>query len=63
VLDHRDSLLKITLAETPDATRLTLLHELLDVIRADMPEVAEQVGFDWESALTTSSQRSKGAAN
>ena len=47
-----DSLLTITLVEAPEgATRLTLLHEQLEQLRAAMPQVAEQVGVGWDLAL------------
>jgi uncharacterized protein YndB with AHSA1/START domain len=47
-----DSLLTVTLRETPDGgTVLTLVHERLDALAAAMPQVAENVGTGWDSAL------------
>lgn len=47
-----DSVLTVTLAEAPGGrTRLTLVHERLDALRAAMPPVAENVGTGWEMAL------------
>jgi uncharacterized protein YndB with AHSA1/START domain len=47
-----DSLLTITLRETPaGATELTLLHERLEALRAAMPSVAENVGPGWDMVL------------
>jgi uncharacterized protein YndB with AHSA1/START domain len=47
-----DSLLTITLRETPDgATELTLVHERLDDLAAALPDVADNVGRGWELAL------------
>ncbi len=47
-----DSLLTVTLREAPDGgTMLTLVHERLDVLAAAMPQVAENVGPGWDSAL------------
>ena len=47
-----DSLLTVTLREAPDGgTVLTLVRERLDALAAAMPQVAENVGPGWESAL------------
>jgi uncharacterized protein YndB with AHSA1/START domain len=47
-----DSLLTITLRETPEgATLLTLVHERLEELAAAMPHVAENVGLGWELVL------------
>lgn len=47
-----DSLLTVTLREAPDGgTVLTLVHEHLDTLAAAMPQVAENVGTGWDSAL------------
>lgn len=47
-----DSLLTVTLREAPDGgTVLTLVHEQLDALAAAMPQVAENVGPGWVSAL------------
>ena len=47
-----DSLLTVTLREAPDGgTVLTLVHERLDALAAAMPQVAENVGPGWISAL------------
>jgi uncharacterized protein YndB with AHSA1/START domain len=47
-----DSLLTVTLREAPGGgTVLTLLHERLDALAAEMPQVAENVGPGWDSAL------------
>jgi uncharacterized protein YndB with AHSA1/START domain len=47
-----DSLLTVTLDETPDGgTRLILLHEQLDALAMALPDVAEQVGAGWDSVL------------
>jgi uncharacterized protein YndB with AHSA1/START domain len=47
-----DSLLTVTLGETPDGgTALTLVHERLDDLAAAMPQVADGVRPGWESVL------------
>ena len=47
-----DSLLTVTLREAPGGgTVLTLVHERLDALAAAMPQVAENVGPGWDSAL------------
>jgi uncharacterized protein YndB with AHSA1/START domain len=47
-----DSLLTITLRETPaGTTQLTLVHERLEALHAAMPRVAENVGPGWEMVL------------
>jgi uncharacterized protein YndB with AHSA1/START domain len=47
-----DSLLTITLDDAPGgATALTLVHERLDALQAEMPYVAENVGPGWEDVL------------
>jgi uncharacterized protein YndB with AHSA1/START domain len=47
-----DSLLTITLRETPArTTELTLVHERLATLQAAMPQVAENVGPGWEMVL------------
>lgn len=47
-----DSVLTVSLADAPGGTtRLTLVHERLDGLRAAMPAVAENVGPGWEMAL------------
>jgi len=47
-----DSILTITLAEEPDGTTvLSLLHQQLDALHAAMPDVSENVGNGWTSAL------------
>ena len=47
-----DSLLTITLSETPTGTtRLTLVHERLEDLATAMPHVADQVVLGWESVL------------
>ena len=48
-----DSLLTITLRETPTgATHLTLVHKRLEDLATAMPQVADQVASGWESVLT-----------
>jgi uncharacterized protein YndB with AHSA1/START domain len=47
-----DSLLTVTMREAPGGgTVLTLVHERLDALAAAMPQVAENVGHGWDSAL------------
>jgi uncharacterized protein YndB with AHSA1/START domain len=47
-----DSLLTVTLSETPDGgTTLTLVHEQLEALAAAMPSVAENVGPGWTLVL------------
>jgi uncharacterized protein YndB with AHSA1/START domain len=47
-----DSRLTLTFGATTDGhTELTLVHEHLGALRADMPDVAEQVGPGWEDVL------------
>jgi uncharacterized protein YndB with AHSA1/START domain len=48
----QDSLLTITLRETPEGrTALTLVHERLDAVAAAMPDVADNVERGWEMVL------------
>jgi uncharacterized protein YndB with AHSA1/START domain len=47
-----DSLLTVTLDETPEGgTRLTLVHERLDALAAALPHVAAQIGVGWDGVL------------
>jgi uncharacterized protein YndB with AHSA1/START domain len=47
-----DSRLTVTFGTAPKGgTDLTLLHEHLTALRADIPHVAEQVGPGWEDVL------------
>lgn len=47
-----DSRLTIDLTPAPGgATRLRLLHEKLDALYADRPDIAEKVGVGWEDVL------------
>jgi uncharacterized protein YndB with AHSA1/START domain len=47
-----DSLLTVTLREAPGGgTELTLVHERLEALRAALPDVADNVGAGWASAL------------
>lgn len=47
-----DSLLTVTFAEAPgNGTLLTLAHERLDRLAADLPHVADNVGPGWSLAL------------
>jgi uncharacterized protein YndB with AHSA1/START domain len=47
-----DSLLTVTLRAAADGgTVLSLVHERLDALAAAMPQVAENVGPGWDSAL------------
>lgn len=47
-----DSLLTITLRETPSGeTALTLVHERLETLAAALPDVTANVARGWESAL------------
>jgi uncharacterized protein YndB with AHSA1/START domain len=49
---HYDSLLTVSLRETPDgATELTLVHERLEELQAQRPDIAEHVQRGWEMAL------------
>ena len=46
-----DSLLTVTFDDAEAGTLLTLVHERLDDLAAAMPEVADNVGPGWASAL------------
>jgi len=48
-----DSLLTVTLHETPEGTTgLSLVHERLDELARAIPHVAENVGPGWNDVLT-----------
>lgn len=47
-----DSLLTLTFEDAPGgATKLTLVHERLESLRSELPEVAESVEVGWKMAL------------
>jgi uncharacterized protein YndB with AHSA1/START domain len=49
---HFDSLLTVSLADARDGqTKLVLVHERLDSLRAALPDVADNVGVGWGMAL------------
>jgi uncharacterized protein YndB with AHSA1/START domain len=49
---HYDSLLTVTFRETPDGgTELTLVHERLEELQAQRPDIADNVERGWEMVL------------